>query len=127
MRFVMVAEPAPVPSLLQLLPPFSVPQSPAVATPAMTMSEHGFADTNPTLPHSEAMFARLLVTFVQAAAGASTFGIGSEHLKDSAPPAPAAPEAPPLLAPPDPAEPAEPPAPFPPAPEPPAPLPPAPV
>src|SRR5882757_3794036 len=105
MRFVMTAEPAPLPSLLHVLPPSSVPQSPALATPAMTILEHGFAETRPRLPHSDAMFARLPVAFAHAAGGAATLGAGSAHWNESEPPPsdPAPPDAPPAL---DPAAPA---------------------
>src|SRR5260221_1796292 len=113
MRLVMTAEPAPLPSLLHVLPPSSVPHKPARATPAMTMSEHGFAETRPRLPHSEVMPARLPVAFAQAAGDAVTVGIGLLHWNESglpgaAPPldveppafAPAPPEAPPADSPP---------------------------
>src|ERR1051325_4204759 len=109
MRFVIVAEPAPVPSLLQLLPPSSVPQSPFCATPAITMFEHGFADTKPRLPHSDAMLARFPVEFIHFAAGAVTAGAISAHWNVSGGPEPPAPPelvVPPVLAPPLPDDPA---------------------
>jgi hypothetical protein len=42
----------------------------------MIMFEHGFAETKPMFPHSEAIPARLPVAFTHVAAGAVTFGVG---------------------------------------------------
>src|SRR5687768_15715280 len=112
-RLVMTAEPAPVPSLPQLLPPSSVAHSPALATPAITIFEHGLAETRPRFPHSDGMFARLPVAFTHWDGGASTTGGDERHSKERlAPPAPepAVPEPPA----PDPAAPPDPPPPEPP-------------
>src|ERR1041384_6928887 len=82
MRFVITAEPAPVPSFVQFFPPSALPQRPACATPAMIMREHGFAETMPRFPHSDGMFARLPVAFTQVAGGATTFAGALVHSND---------------------------------------------
>src|SRR5258708_31472221 len=98
-RLVMCADPAPVPRLLQVLPPSWVAQSPFWATPATTISEFGWATTSPRLPHSEAMLERLPVAFAPFHARA----LASQPLPPLPPvalPPPAPPLAPLLLLPP---------------------------
>ncbi len=68
-RFVIVAEPEPVPIACQFAPPLLLAQSPSKAIPAIKRFSSGFANTLVMLPHSEAMFARLAVTLVQLAEG----------------------------------------------------------
>src|SRR5258708_20976308 len=123
MRLVIGAEPAPEPSLTQVLPPSSVPQRPFWATPAITMFEQGLAETKPRLPHSDAMFARLPVELTHVAAGAVTMGAASAHMNvsDPPPPDPPAPPAPVDPPPPLPVAPPVPPLPAVPADPPPAP------
>src|SRR5262245_48196706 len=106
-RLVITAEPAPDPSLTHVLPPSSVPQRPALATPATTMFEQGLAEIKVRLPHSDGMFARFPVEVPHAEGGAATFGAASAHMNDK-PPLPLDPTAPPA-----PAEPGDPPTPPP--------------
>src|SRR5687767_5626813 len=90
-RFVITADPAPVPSALQVCPPSSLANNPALATPAMIVLLPGLAETSVRFPHSDCMPARLPVAFTQA-----EDGVGSPP--PASPPAfmPAAPLAPPV-------------------------------
>src|SRR5258708_3478428 len=67
----MTAEPAPVPNLDQLVPLLELAQRPCWAIPAITVSEPGTAESEVIFPHSEAIPARLLVTFTHVVPGAA--------------------------------------------------------
>src|SRR5579864_7675473 len=64
-RLTIAAEPAPVPTRCQLVPPSELPQSPCSATPAIIKSSLGFEDTKVKFPHSDAIPARFEVTLTQ--------------------------------------------------------------
>src|SRR5262245_44691629 len=114
----MMVEPA---SCCQAVPS-SFAQSPLRATPAITVVDPGFAETIVRFPHSEAIPARLPLTFTQVDGGVGTAGPASgvfggplsagapASRKTSAGRASAA-----ISMPPPPADPAEPPPPDPPA------------
>src|SRR6266566_6544705 len=74
-RLVMSADPELAPNFVQVEPLCVLCQRPFNATPAMTLSEPGTDESSVKLPHSEGIFDRLPVAFVQdeptaAAAGA---------------------------------------------------------
>ena len=73
----MTSEPAPVPSCVHV-PSTVLCQRPFCAMPAMMALEFGTADTMVELPHSDAMPARLPVTFTQAVAASPYVNFDAE-------------------------------------------------
>src|SRR4051812_40281015 len=80
---------APVlPSAFQLAPPSVLENRPFCATPTRSMSIVGCDETRPKLPHSDAMPARLPVTFSPLAGGVGETGtIGAPAAPATDPPA----------------------------------------
>src|SRR5262245_9546575 len=68
-RFVMASDPAPVPIASQLEPLSRLDHNPCCAIPTMSMSSSGFEKSPATLPHSEAMPARLEVPLTHSPGG----------------------------------------------------------
>src|SRR5581483_4575048 len=88
-RFVICCAPADGQSCCQLAPPSLLDHRPFCATLVISMSRSGCAVRYGVLPHSEAMPARLAVTFVHSAGGVAPTGM------TVIPPAPVAPPVPP--------------------------------
>src|SRR6185436_471895 len=66
LRLTIIAEPAPVPSLVHMAEPLVLAHRPCLATPTISMSRSGREAMPETLPHSESTPARLAAAAIQA-------------------------------------------------------------